>query len=1227
MKKCYWPYHIVFQIAVCCLSAQWHRRPAARERNTGLHSILFGWLIYLSLMLGPSPGWAQTPLPPSLLNHNILPPSPEAAALGRFGEVPVSLYTGVPSIAIPLGSLPGRTLSVPLSLQYHGGGVRPDQVAPWTGMNWTLNAGGVITRTCRGLPDFGGYFPPNTRPVPLGITSWCKNQSDSADSTNYYDYIQHVLEGAEDSQPDLFTFNFMGYSGQIIFDQQGKAYTIPTQPIEIQAPHGAAANYWTLKTPDGAEYQFGSIETSNYSPSAWYLTRIISADHEQIDLQYQAYSTELTYPNPYTTSAISTQTVFAGPYHCDTCPRELSIGDRQPTRINGQYLRRIISATHRVDFLSAATRLDQPGTRQLNTMRLTYLADSSRFLEYRFRYVYYDPWLHDRLFLQQVQKVGRTASGEEVTEPPYTFAYVPAPSDIPARGTYAIDRWGYYNAAPNHNPFLKLDGQAYQQLPPANRETNPTAVTFGLLQQITYPTGGTTKLEFEANDFSNIAQPLYDTTDSTQTAFSQSDGTGTSLRVRPITFTLTHTQLVEFTYTTAFSGENGEPITDLDTHANLYATGSSTPVVFNYATASNLQSFRRQLDAGTYRVDVYLDPWKEATAQVLVHYVQRQPRAVIKQPGGGTRIHRMVTSDGISHANDQIKEYYYDNEQHTRSTGKLIHQPVFHANFSYILVNGGGGTENSCFIALGQEWECKYWIHAADDLAAASGTAQGSAVGYDTVTVVQRDLGTTLRTTSIFHNVAAAAVTLDDQAIENQGFIPINFDTQNGLLLQTREYRTAIGGDPFRRQDTQLTRVVTNQYGSPTVPEVSIVGLSIGGSFGSFKADSHEPCRTITAQSYTTRVGWWPLTQTEEVLYDQAGLASTTTTRILYDNAAHLQPSRKEVTTSMGGTQITRYKYALDYAPSADRGIGYLQDHHLILPPVEQQQWVQAAGQPPRWVGGSITRFGTTATGIVVPTAQYQASLAEPASSLAEVTDATQRYVDLLPSAAYTLRATVRYNPVGTIAQQALVHDQPSAYLWGYQNLFPIAQARNASVAQVAYTSFEATAPGRWQYDSLGQRFRANRFTGKRSYAVDGTPAAAVRSRMLPAGEYELLVWIQGAGFPVLTGATRQERTLVATAREDWKQYRFRAGLPANGQLTLNSAPGKTLLVDELRLAPVTAHLTTLTHDGLFGLSSQTGPDGRTLFYEYDGLGRLVRTRDEQGRILSQKQYHYAGGN
>jgi YD repeat-containing protein len=55
------------------------------------------------------------------------------------------------------------------------------------------------------------------------------------------------------------------------------------------------------------------------------------------------------------------------------------------------------------------------------------------------------------------------------------------------------------------------------------------------------------------------------------------------------------------------------------------------------------------------------------------------------------------------------------------------------------------------------------------------------------------------------------------------------------------------------------------------------------------------------------------------------------------------------------------------------------------------------------------------------------------------------------------------------------------------------------------------------------------------------------------------------------------------------------------------------------------ALLTTYAYQPLVGMISQTEVTGRLTSFEYDALGRLVCTRDEQGRILSQQQYHYAG--
>src|SRR5882724_12246390 len=81
------------------------------------------------------------------------PASPNAASLGKYGEVPVSLSTGVPNINIPLYEVKTGNISLPISIDYHAGGIKVEERASWVGLGWSLNAGGVITRVCRGTPD------------------------------------------------------------------------------------------------------------------------------------------------------------------------------------------------------------------------------------------------------------------------------------------------------------------------------------------------------------------------------------------------------------------------------------------------------------------------------------------------------------------------------------------------------------------------------------------------------------------------------------------------------------------------------------------------------------------------------------------------------------------------------------------------------------------------------------------------------------------------------------------------------------------------------------------------------------------------------------------------------------------------------------------------------------------------------------------------------------------
>ena len=134
--------------------------------------------------------------------QEVVPASPNMAALGKYGDIPVDMHTGVPNIKVPLGAVVGKDISVDVALSYHAGGVKVEEISSWVGLGWSLFAGGVVTRQVRGLPDEGvnGYF-------------W-NTTTNSDEATFTPERIQDALMGRADFEPDMFYFNFGNESGK-----------------------------------------------------------------------------------------------------------------------------------------------------------------------------------------------------------------------------------------------------------------------------------------------------------------------------------------------------------------------------------------------------------------------------------------------------------------------------------------------------------------------------------------------------------------------------------------------------------------------------------------------------------------------------------------------------------------------------------------------------------------------------------------------------------------------------------------------------------------------------------------------------------------------------------------------------------------------------------------------------------------------------------------------------
>ncbi|WP_337043902.1 hypothetical protein [Emticicia sp. 17c] len=103
--------------------------------------------------------------------------SPTAASLSKYADTPVSLHTGIANISIPFYQINVRDASVAVGLGYHSGGIKVDEEAGIVGLGWSLQAGGVISRTIYGSDDYSQhpelvqYFNQGSFPLPPGKTT------------------------------------------------------------------------------------------------------------------------------------------------------------------------------------------------------------------------------------------------------------------------------------------------------------------------------------------------------------------------------------------------------------------------------------------------------------------------------------------------------------------------------------------------------------------------------------------------------------------------------------------------------------------------------------------------------------------------------------------------------------------------------------------------------------------------------------------------------------------------------------------------------------------------------------------------------------------------------------------------------------------------------------------------------------------------------------------------
>ena len=153
---------------------------------------------------------------------DVIPSSPTVSELGKYGSMPISYYAGTPQINIPLYNFEVGDFDLPISLSYHASGIKVDEVASWVGLGWSLNAGGVISIQVKNESDFNKNR--------FNILDFDDIENGMRPTTQEIESMtappQH---GGIDSEPDIYNFNFCGYSGQFVFDEEMNAHFLNDQ--------------------------------------------------------------------------------------------------------------------------------------------------------------------------------------------------------------------------------------------------------------------------------------------------------------------------------------------------------------------------------------------------------------------------------------------------------------------------------------------------------------------------------------------------------------------------------------------------------------------------------------------------------------------------------------------------------------------------------------------------------------------------------------------------------------------------------------------------------------------------------------------------------------------------------------------------------------------------------------------------------------------------------------
>lgn len=640
----------------------------------------------------------------------ILPPSPNAASIGRYGGIDLSMATGTSNLSVPIYDYIAKDVKVPFSLFYSSSGFKVDEMSGRVGTGWGLNAGGVITRTVYGAADESSQ----RLSVPADFPARTRELINFMQGLYTSDNI-----GPQDAQPDVFSFNFIGFSGRFILDKDLKPVLLEHSNLKIELDFTSMD--WNFKITDasGIQYFFGgkdaseSTQKSMYgtgcgkssgtsAKTAWYLKKIIHPKNETITFTYTYIGTSYYASISQTIFSMNNLDHWACPGEQSHAPVLDNSACQTQLQISGALLQEINSTSGAKVKFTYIDRKDG-NDKLLSLIEVFKPSKSDAFKSFSFSYDYAiatsysniystgDAKLNYRPFLTNLNE---KSDGGALTKN-HQFAYEDIQA-LPPRLSYAQDHYGFFNGKANSTLIPVPSNLALKdrfQNATANREVDPVFSKKGMLTKITYPTGGKDSIVYEGNQIYGEVTSYPPQTSLRSYAFNTAIGGAGTTNYSELAY-VGFAQ--EATITGACFSDNSGGGDSRHDKGTVTVYDEADNVVFNiYLNTGESYNKILYLSQGkSYKIKTNSSGIKVGTSGTMLYMGGDIKHEMMNVNTGGVRVAKVISSDAVKNVSN-VKKYFYSKlETPNISSGGAIYTQVYEKYFKVYSVCTNGYPSN-----------------------------------------------------------------------------------------------------------------------------------------------------------------------------------------------------------------------------------------------------------------------------------------------------------------------------------------------------------------------------------------------------------------------------------------------------------------------------------------------------------------------------------------------------